>query len=75
MAGANIRAAALLVLWGSRGIINSYPHPLEIWREYCCNDVRITGKAIDSGHYLVEEAPDKVMEELTAFFGDIPCSS
>ena len=36
--------------------------PLAIWREYCSGPV--TGGAIDSGHYLAEEAPQAVVERI-----------
>ena len=41
--------------------------PLAIWRQYCAAEV--TGGAIDSGHYLAEEAPQAVLEQFRAFFG------
>jgi haloacetate dehalogenase len=39
---------------------------LAIWRDWA-DDVR--RRAIDSGHYLAEEAPDATYAELAAFFG------
>ena len=38
---------------------------LSIWREWA-TDVR--GRALDSGHFLAEEAPDETYAELRAFF-------
>ena len=35
--------------------------PLAIWRQYCAAEV--TGGAIDSGHYLAEEAPQAVVAQ------------
>ena len=37
-----------------------------IWRQYCSGPV--TGGAVDSGHYLAEEAPGAVTTQLLAFF-------
>ena len=54
----------MLVLWGSRGSQPGWDH-LEIWRGWA-KDVR--GRGINSGHFLVEEAPDETYAELRAFF-------
>jgi len=56
----------LLVLWGARGKIGKWYEPLQVWREYCANAV--SGGAVNSGHYLAEEAPDEVLEWLLDFF-------
>jgi hypothetical protein len=29
----------------------------------------VTGRALNSGHYLVEEQPEEVLAELLSFFG------
>jgi haloacetate dehalogenase len=57
----------LLVLWGAKGKINSWYDALAIWRQYCAAEV--AGGAIDSGHYLAEEAPQAVLAQFRAFFG------
>jgi haloacetate dehalogenase len=56
----------LLALWGSRGQLEAWYDVPAIWRNWA-DDVR--GRAIDSGHYLAEEAPDATYAELVAFFG------
>ncbi len=56
----------LLVLWGAKNKIGDWYRPLELWREYCSMDV--IGGAVDSGHYLAEEAPAEVLEWLLDFF-------
>ena len=56
----------LLALWGRRGQLEAWYDVLAIWRDWA-DDVR--GCAIDSGHYLAEEAPDTTYAELAAFFG------
>jgi haloacetate dehalogenase len=59
-------SSPLLVLWGSRGALQNWYDVLEVWRGWA-DDVR--GRAIDSGHFLAEEAPDETYAELRAFFG------
>jgi len=56
----------LLALWGRNGSLEQWYDVLAIWRDWA-DDVR--GRAIDSGHYLAEEAPDATYAELAAFFG------
>ncbi len=41
---------------------------LDVWRERA-NDVR--GRTIDCGHFIPEEAPDELVEELFAFLADV----
>jgi haloacetate dehalogenase len=54
----------LLALWGKRGVIERYFHPLRDWREVA-RDVR--GRALDCGHFLPEEAPRETLAELRRF--------
>jgi len=65
VAGSKVQCP-LLVLWGSKGKIGQWYDALAIWRNYCSGPV--TGGAIDSGHYLAEEAPQAVVEQFRAFF-------
>lgn len=60
-------ACPLLVLWGSKGKIGQWYDALALWQRYCSAEV--TGGAVDSGHYLPEEAPEEVLQHLTRFFG------
>jgi haloacetate dehalogenase len=53
----------LLALWGATGIPAS-TGPLAIWREWATN---VSGKPIDSGHFICEENPDATAAELVAF--------
>lgn len=64
-AGDRVRCP-MLVLWGAKGKIGRWYDPLAIWRRYCAAEV--SGEAIDSGHYLAEEAPQAVLAALLAFF-------
>jgi haloacetate dehalogenase len=55
----------VLALWSKRGQIAAWYDVLAIWRDWA-DDVR--GSAIDSGHYLAEEAPDATLAALQTFF-------
>ncbi len=55
----------MLVLWGSKGHIGKWYDPLAIWRGYC--DADVAGGAVNSGHYLAEEAPAEVLTHLRRF--------
>ncbi len=57
----------LLVLWGDKGVVHRYFDPVADWRTVA-TDVR--GRALPSGHYLAEEAPEETLAELSAFFAD-----
>jgi haloacetate dehalogenase len=52
-----------LALWSATHF-PSEPSLLDVWRDWA-QDVR--GEAVDSGHYLAEEAPDVVLRALEAF--------
>jgi haloacetate dehalogenase len=56
----------LRVLWGANGVVGRCFEPLALWRA-AADDV--SGRAVDSGHYIAEEAPDVVLAEAQAFFG------
>jgi len=60
-------AAPMLVLWGSRSHTARFysDDVLSTWREEAIN---VNGGAIDSGHYLAEEAPRDVLEAFQRFF-------
>ncbi|MFG6412653.1 alpha/beta fold hydrolase [Roseateles sp. DC23W] len=56
----------LRVLWGAQGVVGRCFEPLALWRA-AAEDV--SGLAVNSGHYIAEEAPDVVLAEAQAFFG------
>ena len=58
-------ACPLLVLWGERGIVHQFFHPLDDWGAIA-DDVQ--GRAMPAGHYLAEEVPDELLQEIKAFF-------
>jgi haloacetate dehalogenase len=59
----------VLVLWSKQGLGSSYD-VLGIWR----NEADVSGRELDSGHFLAEERPDEVAAELRAFLGAEPWS-
>jgi haloacetate dehalogenase len=63
-AGARI-TCPLLALWGAKGKIGQWYDALEVWRGYASGPV--TGHAVNSGHYLAEEAPEEVLAALDGF--------
>jgi haloacetate dehalogenase len=58
-------ACPLLALWGSQGAIARWYDALAIWREYASGP--LSGGAVNSGHYLAEEAPEEVLAALDRF--------
>lgn len=63
-AGARI-ACPLLALWGAKGKIGQWYDALEVWHAYASGPV--SGHAVNSGHYLAEEAPEEVLAALEGF--------
>ena len=62
-AGRRVRCP-LLALWGAQGVIERCFKPLDDGRRVA-DDVR--GRALPGGHYLAEECPDELTEELERF--------
>lgn len=56
----------LLALWGADGTVGRCFDPLREWRQVA-DDVR--GKALPSGHYIAEEVPQLLLDEVLAFLG------
>jgi haloacetate dehalogenase len=54
----------LLALWGGHGIVERCFNPLEEWKRVATS---VTGKALPCGHYIPEEVPDLLVEELMSF--------
>ena len=56
-----------LVVWGSKSHTGKvYGDILPIWRQYA---TRVSGGAIECGHYVQEEAPQETLAWLLEFFG------
>lgn len=58
-------ACPLRVLWGKHGVIERCFEPLEAWRRVARD---VSGRALDCGHYIAEEAPDALYDEIMLFF-------
>jgi haloacetate dehalogenase len=57
----------LMVLWGAKGAIGRWYRPLEVWRRYAAGP--LSGGAVNSGHYLAEEAPEETLSWVMPFLG------
>ncbi len=55
----------LLVLWGEKGFINKTYNVLKVWEDYAIN---VSGKTLNCGHFLPEEKPVEVINEINNFF-------
>jgi len=58
-------ACPLLALWGAHGVVERCFKPLDEWRRVAA-DVR--GGSLPSGHYIPEEVPEPLIDELEKFF-------
>ena len=54
------------VLWGERGVVHRLFTPLADWRAKSAGAV--TGRPTPTGHYIAEEAPDLLAQDITDFF-------
>lgn len=57
---------SLRVLWGKKGVIEKCFDALAEWRSVCEGEVN--GGPVDSGHYIPEENPNVVVENIKEFF-------
>ena len=55
----------LLILWGTRGAPPTQEFPT-VWRKYASN--LVDAQPLPTGHYLQEEAPDRVYDHFVKFF-------
>src|SRR5579864_6756773 len=61
--------APVHALWGSKGTIGSLWDVLAAWRAKSASTV--TGRSLDCGHFLQEERPEEIFEELQRFFAAV----
>ena len=66
-AGKKLTVPELRVLWASQGLIPIYGDIVGVWREYSDPSVKITGRAVESNHYLPEMADEDIYKEILAF--------
>ena len=57
----------MLVLWGARGAMEGRYDVLGIWKKRASN---VKGHSLPGGHWLPEQVPDLVYEEVTNFIGE-----
>jgi haloacetate dehalogenase len=55
----------VLALWAARDELEDWFDVLEVWRGWADD---VSGRGLDCGHFLAEERPDEVADELLAFF-------
>jgi haloacetate dehalogenase len=58
-------ACPTAAIWGEKGIPSETAGPLAIWQEWC---EKVEGRAINSGHFPAEEAPDDTAQAILEFF-------
>ncbi|WPB58308.1 alpha/beta hydrolase [Xylophilus sp. GOD-11R] len=57
-------AMPVLALWGAQGVVARCFDPLQEWRQVA---LQVEGRALDCGHYIAEEAPDLLLEQVRPF--------
>lgn len=63
--GAHRIECPLLALWSARGALpRLYGDVLDIWRRWADN---VSGRGLDASHFLVEDEPEAVVQDLRAF--------
>jgi haloacetate dehalogenase len=55
----------LRVLWGAQGVVGRCFDPMALWRDVA---TQVSGRALDCGHYIAEEQPAALLEEIHQFF-------
>ncbi len=55
----------LRVLWGAHGVVGRCFDPMALWRDVA---TQVSGRALDCGHYIAEEQPAALLEEIHQFF-------
>ena len=55
------------VLWGKKGVIEAQFDALKEWRAVA-DEGLVSGRNMDCGHYIPEEAPDALWEDMISFF-------
>jgi haloacetate dehalogenase len=61
---ANKIKCPVLTLWGAKGAMHSLFDVMATWRERATN---VSGKAVPGGHWLPEEIPQEIYQELRTF--------
>ena len=56
------------VLWGKHGVIEKCFDAVEEWKAVAEKGVEVSGTSVNSGHYIPEQAPEVVLENIKQFF-------
>jgi haloacetate dehalogenase len=62
-------ACPVRVLWGERGVVHRCFSPVRDWRAVTDPGQPVSGRSVPGGHYIPEELPDLLADEIVAFFG------
>jgi haloacetate dehalogenase len=54
------------VLWGNKGLIEKKYNAVEEWKKVSAREA--TGESLESGHFIPEEAPEKLLEHIKSWF-------
>jgi haloacetate dehalogenase len=60
-------ACPLRVLWGERGVVHRLFAPITDWQAKASGTV--TGRPTPGGHYIAEETPELLADDMLSFFG------
>ena len=60
----NFLEQPLLILWGEQGVVHQCFEPLKEWSKVAVN---VQGKALPCGHYIPEEAPELLLQQVQLF--------
>lgn len=58
------------VVWGEHGVIGRLFNAIDDWQQKCAQTV--TGRALPAGHFIPEQAPERLLAEMMAFFAGKP---
>jgi haloacetate dehalogenase len=64
--GNKVQVEKLRVLWGSRGIVEKMGGAIETWTSYAAEGLDVSGRSLECGHYIPEEKPEELVEEIFA---------
>lgn len=59
-------ACPVHVVWGEHGVVGKLFHPLADWQEK--SRLAVSGSAVAAGHFIPEEKPDWLLQQMLAFF-------
>ncbi|HEX5806095.1 MAG TPA: alpha/beta hydrolase [Macromonas sp.] len=58
-------ACDMHLLWGQHGVVNRFFQPMALWHAQCAG--HLSGEALDAGHFIPEELPDRTAAILQRF--------